>query len=109
MHRVGPDAAAGRIDECELGELARIRSIEEFLQRLGLVGVSASEGPVEEIGVNHASRRVVVHPGVAGVGQLLEDRLLGDTVHFGLKSLVICAMPGAGAGQQSSTIGVGWL
>jgi hypothetical protein len=40
---------------------------------LGLVGVVAGEGPVEEEGVDHVCGCVVVLPGVVCLGELLED------------------------------------
>lgn len=60
-----------------------------MLQRHGLVGVSALKGPVVEIGVDHARVGVVVLPGVAAVGQLLKDRLLGNRVHVGVEVFII--------------------
>ena len=76
VHGVSADVAAGWVDEGEFGELACVSSFKELLQRLGLVGVAALEGPVEEVSVDHAGRGVVVHPSVAAVGELLEDGFL---------------------------------
>lgn len=109
VHGVGPDVAAGRINEGELGELAGIGGLEELLQGLGLVGVAAGERPVEEIGVDHLGRRVVVHPRVAVVGQLLEDRLLLQPVHGRLECFVIIAVARSSTRQQSSAVRVGGL
>lgn len=76
VHRVRADVAAGWVDKGEFGELAFVGGSEELLERLGFVGVATLEGPVEEVRVDHACGRVVVHPAVAAVGQLLEDGLL---------------------------------
>lgn len=59
---------------------------------LGEVFIAAGFGPVEEKGVDHLGVGVVVLPGVVCLGELLENRALGEAVV--VERVVICAMAG---------------
>lgn len=82
VHGGGSDAAAGRVEVGEFGEVALGSVVVEVRQGHDLVVVTGLVGPVEEAGVG-ASATVgvdVVHPGVAGLGELLEERAVGELV-----------------------------
>lgn len=82
VHGGGAHAAAGRVEVSELGKVALSGVVVEVRQGHDLVVVAGLVGPVEEAGIR-ASTTVgvdIVHPGVAGLGELLEERAVGQLV-----------------------------
>ena len=109
VHGVGALAAAGRVDEAELRQLAGSRIGVEVVHGLRQTLVAASEGPIKEVGVDHAGVRVVVLPRVAGLGELLENGALLEGMHVDFKIIVVRAMAGRCARNQVCAVGVGRL
>lgn len=109
VHRVGADTAARGVDVAEFRQGTGCGIRVELFQGLDLVGVVGGVSPVVELGIGASatSRVPVVDPGVAGLGQLLEDGTLGEGVV--VKGLIVGSVTIRSARGEGSPVGVGGL